>query len=80
MDMRAAEEKKLENNPHFTLGDVTTINLTMVNGGVQDNVVPPFIDVGFDVRIAMDLDHTELESKVRMDDAYGIFVNASNYF
>lgn len=72
--MRDAEEKKLENNPHFTLGDVTTINLTMVNGGVQDNVVPPFIDVGFDVRIAMDLDHTDLENKVSLDDAWRILL------
>lgn len=64
MDMRAVEEKKLEDNPHFTIGDVTTINLTMVNGGVQDNVVPPLIDAGFDIRIALDLDHKVLEKKV----------------
>ncbi|KAL5278507.1 ACY1.2 family protein [Megaselia abdita] len=63
MDMRAVEEKKLENNPHFTIGDVTTINLTMINGGVQDNVVPPLIDVGFDIRIALDLDHKVLDAK-----------------
>lgn len=66
MDMRAAEEKKLENNPNFTIGDVTTVNLTMVNGGVQDNVVPPLIDVGFDIRIALDLDHKVLESRVSL--------------
>lgn len=65
MDMRAVEEKKLENNPHFTIGDVTTINLTMINGGVQDNVVPPMINVGFDIRIALDLDHKFLYSQVR---------------
>ncbi|KAL5275999.1 ACY1 family protein [Megaselia abdita] len=63
MDMRADEEKKLEDNPQFTIGDVTTINLTMINGGVQDNVVPPLIDVGFDIRIALDLDHAALEEK-----------------
>lgn len=67
MDMRADEEKKLENNPDFTIGDVTTVNLTMIKGGVQDNVVPPLIDVGFDIRIALDLDHKELYSKVRLD-------------
>lgn len=67
MDMRAVEEKKLKNNPNFTIGDVTTVNLTMVTGGVQDNVVPPVIDVGFDIRVALDLDHKVLESRVSVN-------------
>lgn len=64
MDLRAVEERKLENNPHFTIGDVTTINLTIINGGIQDNVVPPLIVAGFDIRIALNLDHNVLDSKV----------------
>lgn len=35
----------------FTLGDVTTINMTMVNGGVAYNMIPAQMDVSFDIRI-----------------------------
>ncbi|KAJ3362436.1 adenylate cyclase [Allomyces javanicus] len=36
----------------FSLGDVTTVNLTMLNGGVQMNVIPNQLDMGFDIRIS----------------------------
>lgn len=65
MDLRDAEIKKLENNDMWTLGDVTTINLTQVRGGVQSNVVPPMVIVGFDIRLAIDVDHVEFENQVR---------------
>lgn len=35
----------------FTLGDVTTINMTMVKGGMAYNVIPAEMDVSFDIRI-----------------------------
>ena len=35
----------------LTLGDVTTVNLTFMSGGVQMNVVPNEFTVGFDIRI-----------------------------
>ena len=37
---RAQEKAKLQADPNKTLGDVTTVNLTIINGGVQTNVVP----------------------------------------
>ena len=37
---RAQEKAKLQADPNKTLGDVTTVNLTIMNGGVQTNVVP----------------------------------------
>ena len=37
---RAQEKAKLQADPNKTLGDVTTVNLTGLNGGVQTNVVP----------------------------------------
>ena len=37
---RAQEKARLEADPNKTLGDVTTVNLTIINGGVQTNVVP----------------------------------------
>lgn len=64
MDLREAESLKLENNPQMTIGDVTTVNLTMMQGGVQSNVLPPQLTVIFDVRLALDVDHAEFEDKV----------------
>ncbi|XP_058444394.1 aminoacylase-1A-like [Malaya genurostris] len=64
MDMRAQEVQKLENNPEFTIGDVTTINITMMSGGVQSNVVPPELMVCFDIRVAIDVKHLELENQL----------------
>nr|BAN21243.1 aminoacylase, putative [Riptortus pedestris] len=52
MDFRAKEKEKLDTNPALSIGDVTTINLTRVKGGVQNNVVPPELVVGFDCRLS----------------------------
>ncbi|CAG9787633.1 unnamed protein product [Diatraea saccharalis] len=65
MDMRAASKKKLEDNPSLTIGDVTTINLTMLSGGIQNNVVPEQLTVSFDIRIALTDSQQELEEKVK---------------
>lgn len=35
MNFRKEQLAKLESNPEFTLGDVTTVNLTMLKGGAQ---------------------------------------------
>lgn len=59
MDMRRHEENKLENNPDLTIGDVTTVNLTMMEGGVQSNVVPPELSVMFDVRLSLEVNHDD---------------------
>lgn len=67
MDFREQEVRKLENNTDFTIGDVTTINLTMISGGVQSNVVPPLLTIGFDVRLAVNQSHDEFEALVSCD-------------
>jgi len=46
-------------------GDVTSINLTMVNGGCQINVVPPELTVSFDVRLSIAVDVTTIEKTVK---------------
>lgn len=66
MDFREQQVRKLENNPDLTIGDVTTINLTIIKGGVQSNVVPPLLTIGFDVRLAIDQDHGEFEALVNV--------------
>ena len=35
MEFRDKEKKRLLDNPQLTLGDVTTVNLTIMEGGVQ---------------------------------------------
>jgi len=62
LDYREVQRKRLEDNPSLSLGDVNTINLTMMNGGVQANVVPDKLVLTFDVRITPTLN---LEGKTK---------------
>lgn len=61
-DYRATQVAKLNSNPELTIGDVTTVNLTMIEGGVQSNVVPPDFTIMTDVRLAVDVNHDEFEA------------------
>lgn len=54
MKLREEEKNKLKANKNLTIGDVTTINITMLSGGVQVNVLPPEFVIGVDCRIAVD--------------------------
>ncbi|XP_066992674.2 aminoacylase-1A [Anabrus simplex] len=65
MDFRQSELAKLANDPTLDLGDVTTVNLTCLKGGVQSNVVPPELVVVFDIRLAPTVDHDEFEHMVQ---------------
>uniref|UniRef100_A0AAR2KEG5 Peptidase M20 dimerisation domain-containing protein n=1 Tax=Pygocentrus nattereri TaxID=42514 RepID=A0AAR2KEG5_PYGNA len=49
----------------FTLGDVTTVNMTMVHGGVAYNVIPAEMDVSFDLRIPPTVDLQEFEEQIK---------------
>uniref|UniRef100_A0A8C2WYY6 N-acyl-aliphatic-L-amino acid amidohydrolase n=1 Tax=Cyclopterus lumpus TaxID=8103 RepID=A0A8C2WYY6_CYCLU len=51
LDFREKEKQRLNTSECFTLGDVTTVNMTMVKGGVAYNVIPADMDVSFDLRI-----------------------------
>lgn len=42
---------RLNTSRCLTLGDVTTVNLTMLKGGVAYNVIPSEMDITFDLRI-----------------------------
>jgi aminoacylase len=50
----------------LTLGDVTTINVTMLRAGIQAggkdiiNVIPPNAEAGFDIRISPHIDPSEI--------------------
>lgn len=64
MDLRKSEAEKLKQNPKLKMGDVTAINLTMMKGGVQLNVVPAEMSITFDIRLAIDVDHNDFEQQV----------------
>jgi len=51
LSFRDEQEAKLKADPKIGLGGVTTLNLTIVQGGVQFNVVPDKMVASFDVRI-----------------------------
>uniref|UniRef100_A0A8C2L6I4 N-acyl-aliphatic-L-amino acid amidohydrolase n=1 Tax=Cyprinus carpio TaxID=7962 RepID=A0A8C2L6I4_CYPCA len=51
LEFREKEKHRLNTSECLTLGDVTTVNMTMVKGGVAYNVVPAEMDVSFDLRI-----------------------------
>ncbi|GJQ75973.1 hypothetical protein Trydic_g18028 [Trypoxylus dichotomus] len=62
MIFREQEKQKLRNNPDLTLGDVITLNLTQISGGVQSNVLPPEFVIVFDCRIPVTVNHDEWEA------------------
>ncbi|XP_013142888.1 PREDICTED: aminoacylase-1-like [Papilio polytes] len=64
MDLREEQKKILESDNKLTIGDVTTVNLTQISGGVQSNVVPEKLTVVFDVRLAVTVDHEQFENKI----------------
>jgi len=63
MEFRASQVKLLKENSNLSIGDVTTVNLTQMSGGVQNNVVPPLLEVVFDLRIAVTQDAAALEKQ-----------------
>ncbi|XP_062842738.1 aminoacylase-1-like isoform X2 [Trichomycterus rosablanca] len=65
LDFREKERQRLNTSECFTLGDVTTVNMTMVNGGVAYNVIPAEMDVSFDIRIPPTLNLQEFEEQIK---------------
>ncbi|XP_065168483.1 aminoacylase-1-like [Atheta coriaria] len=59
-DMREEQKKILENNPEMTIGDVLTLNLCILQGGKQSNVVPPEFWCSMDCRIPVTMNTKDL--------------------
>ncbi|KAF9899932.1 adenylate cyclase [Linnemannia zychae] len=69
MNLRNEQEKLLEvglhhNGQRYTLGDVTTINLTFLQSGIQYNVIPMEATCGFDIRVSPFFDMKEFQAKL----------------
>jgi len=52
-EFRNQEKIKLLSDPKLHLGDVTTTNLTMLNGGIQNNVVPQKLEQNLIVELQL---------------------------
>lgn len=65
MELRAQQVQLLKSDSNLQLGDVTSVNLTLLKGGVQCNVIPAVLEAGFDIRLAIDIDHDEFEKQLR---------------
>jgi len=64
MNWRECEKLRME-SCDLRAGDVTSINLTMLNGGCQINVVPPDLTVSFDIRLDIQVNVDKMEKTVR---------------
>lgn len=61
-ELREIEAKKYAESKNFE--NITSINLTIMKGGIQTNVIPPVLSATFDMRLAINLDHDEFEQQV----------------
>nr|XP_039268267.1 aminoacylase-1-like [Styela clava] len=64
LSFRSSEESRLNGDSCMFLGDVTSVNLTMLEGGVQPNVVPEEFIATFDIRIPPSVDLNAFEDKI----------------
>lgn len=64
MDFRASEKEKLK-DPKLRPGDVTSVNLDLVKGGVQVNVLPNELSVGFDIRVSPRTNFDKFENMIK---------------
>lgn len=66
MERRKTEFDTMKRLNLQTYANVTSINLTILKGGVQGNVIPPELSVTFDVRLAVNADHDAFQRDVRL--------------
>ncbi|XP_072932897.1 aminoacylase-1-like [Epargyreus clarus] len=65
MDLRQQSKLALEQNPALTIGDVTSVNLTKLYGGIQENVIPEKMTATFDIRLALSVNLEEFENTIK---------------
>lgn len=65
LQMRDEEEARLKADSSLSLGEVTSVNLTKIEGGVQVNVVPAEFKATFDVRLPPTVDQSQFDSTIQ---------------
>lgn len=64
-EYRAEEKRKVE-ELNYPLGNVTSINLTILKGGVANNVIPAELSATFDIRVSFNTEFDEFEQQVSL--------------
>ncbi|EGD78878.1 aminoacylase-1 [Salpingoeca rosetta] len=64
LEFRRQQEAILEGDPTKKLGDVTTVNLTILRGGVQCNVIPSEAECSFDIRLPPTVNLEEFQKQI----------------
>ncbi|XP_077985268.1 aminoacylase-1-like [Glandiceps talaboti] len=62
---REEQKELLQKNEELRLGDVTTVNMNKLEGGIAYNVVPMQFVASFDIRLAPTVDMKEFEEKIK---------------
>uniref|UniRef100_A0A034W2Z0 N-acyl-aliphatic-L-amino acid amidohydrolase n=1 Tax=Bactrocera dorsalis TaxID=27457 RepID=A0A034W2Z0_BACDO len=65
LELRKKAENLLNSDHSLDLGNVSTVNLTVVKGGLQNNVVPPVIEATFDLRLGIEEDLEALQKQLK---------------
>uniref|UniRef100_A0A0A9Y4E8 N-acyl-aliphatic-L-amino acid amidohydrolase n=1 Tax=Lygus hesperus TaxID=30085 RepID=A0A0A9Y4E8_LYGHE len=67
LERREKERLKIADKPfpELELANVTTINLTMMEGGLQKNVIPDRLKLTFDIRVSVLEDHDEFANWIQ---------------
>eukprot|EP00118_Oscarella_pearsei_P020597 m.224608 g.224608 ORF g.224608 m.224608 type:complete len:403 (+) comp39997_c0_seq2:129-1337(+) len=63
-EFRLSQKEKLQANPDLSIGEVPTVNMTIIEGGVQMNVIPAEFSACFDVRVPPTIPHKEFEEVI----------------
>lgn len=72
MDLRKEEERKF-NELKYPYGNVTSINLTIVKGGIQPNVIPAEMSATFDIRVSVNEDVDAFRDQVESFESFQCF-------
>lgn len=62
---RKEQEDKFKANPEAGQGAVTSLNITVVEGGIQPNVVPAFMTATIDMRVTPMVKESEMRAKIQ---------------
>ncbi|XP_063621999.1 aminoacylase-1-like isoform X2 [Cydia splendana] len=64
MELRDKYRHQLVDDSSLTIGDITTINLTKLEGGTLTNIVPEKFTATFDIRLATTVNHELFERMI----------------
>ncbi|KAI1710839.1 peptidase family m20/M25/M40 domain-containing protein [Ditylenchus destructor] len=64
LGFREEQYQRLKDNPEIGIGNVTTVNLTQISGGIQPNVLPAELIAYFDIRLPPTTDFHEFEKQI----------------